>query len=111
MLFKKKTAAENAEPMEAKQIAEQQEEEISDEKRTRTLTGWYDKGVTLLLILLGLYHIYVGFFGASSAMQLRATHWLIISFCLFFIYPATKKGLAKVSVIDWGWAIDMIPLK
>lgn len=105
MLFKKKTAAENAEPMEAKQIAEQQEEEISDEKRTRTLTGWYDKGVTLLLILLGLYHIYVGFFGASSAMQLRATHWLIISFCLFFIYPATKKGLAKVSVIDWGWAI------
>ena len=40
MLFKKKTAAENAEPMEAKQMAEQQEEEISDEKRTRTLTGW-----------------------------------------------------------------------
>ena len=100
MLFKKKTAAANAEPSEAKSDAVQQEEEISDEKRTRDLTGWYQKGVTLLLGLLGLYHIYVGFFGASSAMQLRATHWLVISVCLFFIYPASKKSLAKVNVID-----------
>ena len=100
MLFKKKTAAANAEPSEAKSDAVQQEEEISDEKRTRDLTGWYQKGVTLLLVLLGLYHIYVGFFGASSAMHLRATHWLVISVCLFFIYPASKKSLAKVNVID-----------
>ena len=93
MLFKKKTAADPSEPQKAAGIPEQ--EEISDEKRTRDLTGWYGKGVTILLTLLGLYHIYVGFFGASSAMQLRVTHWLIISVCLFFIYPATHKGLER----------------
>lgn len=104
MLFKKKVSVEAEAPAEV-MLDESQKEEISDEKKTRDLTGWYSKGVTLLLVLLGLYHIYVGFFGASSAMQLRATHWLVISFCLFFIYPATKKGLKKVSAIDWGWAL------
>lgn len=104
-IWKKGSAAVPEENAESTNTAVAVIEEPSDEKKTRELTGIYGKMVTVLLTLLGLYHIYVGFFGAQSAMQLRATHWLIISFCLFFIYPATKKGIKKVNVVDWGWAL------
>lgn len=109
MLFKKKVAAEPELQQEdlAKEVtlSEEEMDELNDEKKTRDLTGWYDKGITLLLTLLGAYHLYVGFFGATSAMQLRATHWMIISICLFFMYPASKKAVKKVQLIDWFWAL------
>ncbi len=75
-----------------------------DSKRTRQLTGGMDKGVTAALTILGLYHIYVGFFGARSAMELRSLHWLVISVCIFFIYPSCSKRIARVTVCDGIWA-------
>lgn len=79
-------------------------EVVSDEKKTRTLSVPLDRAVTVAMIALGLYHIYVGFFGARSAMELRSIHWLIISVCIFLIYPARKKSIGKVTVPDYAWA-------
>lgn len=77
----------------------------NDEKKNRTLTGPINKFVSVALTILGLYQIYVGFFGARSAMELRAIHWLIISVCIFFLYPASKKTINKVTILDYCWAI------
>ncbi len=74
-----------------------------DTKKARVLPKQLDKIITIALIILGLYQIYVGFFGYKSAMNLRGAHWLIISMSLFLIYPARKKSLEKVTVIDWIW--------
>lgn len=70
-----------------------------EEKVTRVIPSKVNLGITIVLTLLGLYHIYVGFFGAKSAIELRATHWLVISVVIFLLYPATKKG-SKISVLD-----------
>lgn len=78
-------------------------EELDDEKKARELPKHLAGFVTLALTLLGFYHIYVGFFGSRSAMDLRATHWLVISTVIFLIYPARKRSIGKVSVFDWLW--------
>lgn len=78
-------------------------EEMDDNKKTRTLPRHFDLFVTAALTLLGFYHIYVGFFGARSAMELRAVHWLIISLVVFFMYPANKRAMANVTVCDYLW--------
>lgn len=82
-------------------------DDVLDEenKRVRTLPKHFDKAVTVALIVLGLYHIYVGFFGYKSAMNLRATHWLIISMVIFLLYPSRKGTMDKVTVFDWIWLI------
>ncbi len=74
-----------------------------DSKRSRVLPKNLDKGVTIALVLLGLYQIYVGFFGYTSAMNLRAVHWMVISMVLFLLFPSRKKTIDKVTVFDWIW--------
>ena len=76
-----------------------QELKDGDEKKTRELPSKVNLAITIVLTLLGFYHIYVAFFGARSAMDLRATHWLVISTVVFFIYPATKKS-TKITWYD-----------
>ncbi|NLX63871.1 MAG: TRAP transporter permease [Clostridiaceae bacterium] len=76
-----------------------------ESKSVRTLPEYLNKAVTIALIVLGLYHIYIGFFGYKSAMNLRATHWLIISMVIFLLYPSRKATLNKVTVFDWIWLI------
>ncbi len=78
-------------------------DEMDDNKKVRTLSKNFNLFVTVMLTGLGLYHIYVGFFGARSAMELRAVHWLIISVVAFFLYPASKKSIKGVTVIDAVW--------
>lgn len=95
MLFKKKKA----------QSASNSDVEIQDEKKTRDLTGFPAKFVTVALTLLGFYHLYVGFFGMNSVMELRGTHWLVISVCVFFMYPASRRSIAKMTIFDYMWAI------
>ncbi len=78
-------------------------DEMDDNKKVRTLSKNFNLFVTVMLTGLGLYHIYVGFFGARSAMELRAVHWLIISVVAFFLYPASKKSIKGVTIIDAAW--------
>lgn len=70
-----------------------------EEKAARIVPRRVDLGITIALTLLGLFHLYVAFFGARSTMQLRATHWMVISAAIFLLYPATKKS-TKVSIWD-----------
>ena len=76
---------------------------LDDNKKTRSLPRGLDLFVTAALTLLGFYHIYVGFFGAKSAMELRSVHWLVISVVIFLIYPAAKGSVRRVTAFDWLW--------
>lgn len=85
--------------------AKDDQDVLDDNKKTRSLPKKLDLFVTIALTVLGFYHIYVGFFGARSAMELRAVHWLVISVVIFLLYPATKKSMPKVTVLDWVWML------
>ncbi|NPV70020.1 MAG: TRAP transporter permease [Firmicutes bacterium] len=53
---------------------------------------------------LGLFHLYTGAFGVSSAMLQRGLHWTVLSVLVFLLYPAGKKSGKKPGVIDYLFA-------
>ena len=77
---------------------------LDDNKKTRDLPKTLNLIVSIILFGLGMYHLYIAFFGANSAIELRATHWTVISTMVFLMYPAFKKGAGNVTVFDWAWA-------
>ena len=54
--------------------------------------------------LLGLFHLYTGFFGSFSAMSQRGVHWVVLSVMVFLLYPSSKKKMGRVTLFDWLWA-------
>ena len=90
--------------------AQQQEDkkeknlEFKDEfKPMRSLRGNLNRAVMVAGFLLGLFHIYTGFFGAFSAMNQRAVHWTVISVMAFLLYPASKGTHKPVTLFDYLW--------
>jgi hypothetical protein len=51
--------------------AKDDQDVLDDNKKTRSLPKKLDLFVTIALTPLGFHHIYVGFFGARSTMELR----------------------------------------
>lgn len=54
---------------------------------------------------LGLFHLYTGAFGVSSAMLQRGLHWTVLSALVFILYPAGKRSGRKPGVIDYLFAV------
>ena len=82
----------------------QKAQAVDDTKRTRELSGPIHIGVTAALLFLGLFHLYVAFFGVRSSMLLRGVHWTIVSTVVFMLYPALKGAMARVTAVDFAWA-------
>lgn len=86
--------------------ADQQPEDFDDNKKTRELPRQLDMFVSVALILLGAFHLYVAFFGTRSSMELRSVHWTTISTLVFFLYPAFKKSNRQnITLFDGIWAV------
>lgn len=62
--------------------------------------------ISVVFVLLSVFHIYTGFMGASSAMLQRGVHWAILSTVIFLLYPARGKGrpLSWVDLLLAGMA-------
>jgi TRAP transporter 4TM/12TM fusion protein len=92
-----------------KKDKEDQTVEFKDEfKPMRTLSGNLNRAVMAAGFLLGLFHLYTGFFGAFSAMNQRAVHWTVISVFAFLLYPASKGGNKPVTLFDYLWGVAAI---
>ncbi|MBE3518959.1 MAG: TRAP transporter permease [Firmicutes bacterium] len=58
------------------------------------------RAVSIVFVVLSLFHIYTGLFGASSAMLQRGVHWAILSTVVFLLYPIKGKG-KRPSLADY----------
>jgi TRAP transporter 4TM/12TM fusion protein len=80
--------------------------EFKDEfQAMRPLRENLNRAVTIAAFLLGLFHLYTGFFGAFSAMNQRAVHWTVISVMAFLLYPASKGANKPVTFFDYLWGV------
>ena len=78
--------------------------EIKDEfKAMRSVEGPLDRVVAVSGFLLGLFHLYTGFFGSFSAMNQRGVHWTVMSVMIFILYPASKASYKRVTLSDYLW--------
>ena len=80
--------------------------EIKDEfKPMRSVSGTLNRALMIAGFSLALFHLYTGFFGAFSAMNQRAVHWLVISVMAFFLYAARQKSKKAPTFFDACWAV------
>ena len=80
-------------------------DDLDDQKKTRDLPPRLNAALSVVLILLGLFHLYVAFFGTRSSIELRAIHWTTLSTVIFFFYPAFKQRKAHLTFMDIIWAL------
>jgi len=63
--------------------------------------------IKIVSLVAAFFHLYVAGFGAFSAMNQRAIHWLFMSSLAFLYYPLSKKR-QKLSFIDYIFLIFTI---
>jgi len=63
--------------------------------------------IKIVSLVAAFFHLYVAGFGAFSAMNQRAIHWLFMSSLVFLYYPLSKKR-QKLSFIDYIFLIFTI---
>lgn len=94
-----------------KSITEQVEEtidvnealaEFDASSNTRNLKGNIAKLVTVLAIMMSLFHLYTAGFGSLLVMKQRSTHLLFVFVLGFMLYPIGKKiHKNKIPIYDW----------
>jgi TRAP transporter 4TM/12TM fusion protein len=63
--------------------------------RTEGLPDWIIRPIRGIAILMSLYHLYAGAFGAPEAFLHRSTHLFFTLILIFFLSPVTKKEWGK----------------
>ncbi len=63
--------------------------------QTEGLPGWIDRLIRGIAILMSLYHLYAGAFGAPEAFLHRSVHLSFTLVLIFFLFPVTKKAWGK----------------
>lgn len=70
--------------------------------RTRDLTGILKLIVMIIAVSMSLYHLYTARFGTPVALQHRAIHVTFMLVLVFSLYPAAKKSIKFLNVVDGG---------
>lgn len=94
-----------------KRIQDQAEVEINVEEKlaeldqssnVRKLAGNLGKVITLIAIVMSLFHLYTAGFGILLAMKQRAMHLMFVFVLGFLMYPASKRfDKTKIQFFDW----------
>jgi TRAP transporter 4TM/12TM fusion protein len=77
-----------------------------DTSRLRVPVGTIAKIITVIAILMSLFHLFTAARGTLLAMRQRSLHMIFAFVLVFFLYPATEKSnKKKPSIIDWIFVI------
>jgi TRAP transporter 4TM/12TM fusion protein len=78
----------------------------SAKKSKRVFGGKLKIFVTIITVLLAVFHLYTSMFGLLPAMRQRSFHVAFVLFLVFLLYPSTKNSRTdRPSTVDWMCAI------
>lgn len=93
----------NKEDIDIDALLEELDEESS---RIRDFKGPMAKIITVLTVIMSLFHLYTSYAGTLLAMKQRSLHLAFVFGLIFLLYPATKKSnREKASILDWIFSI------
>ena len=76
-------------------------EKYSQEEVMRKGSGWYTKVISILALLMAVFHVYTSGFGLLETMRQRPIHLMFVMVLVFLMYPGSKKQENRgPSVID-----------
>jgi TRAP transporter 4TM/12TM fusion protein len=73
----------------------------------RKLKGWEYYATYLLILLMGLFHLYTAMFGVKEAYLQRMIHLTFVLPLAFLLYPIHKKfaPMDRIPIYDWVLAV------
>ena len=76
-------------------------EKYSQEEVMRKGSGWYTKVISILALMMAVFHVYTSGFGLLETMRQRPIHLMFVMVLVFLMYPGSKKQENRgPSVID-----------
>ena len=92
-------------------------EKYSQEEVMRKGSGWYTKVISILALMMAVFHVYTSGFGLLETMRQRPIHLMFVMVLVFLMYPGSKKQenrgpsvidvalsvLALVATAMWCW--------
>ncbi len=88
---------------EVKQLsAESQELDLKNAGKKRTLSGPMKKMITVIAVVMSIYHLYTAAFGLLMPIQQRSIHLTFVLSLVFLLYPASSRSdKNKPTIVDW----------
>jgi TRAP transporter 4TM/12TM fusion protein len=81
---------------------ESQEMDVKKSGKRRKLSGNLKKLITVLAVVMSVYHLYTAAFGLLMPIQQRSIHLAFVLTLIFLLYPATAKSdHTKPTLFDW----------
>jgi TRAP transporter 4TM/12TM fusion protein len=90
-------------------IAKQIQRAAENESQSRNLGGLYDRLVSVVSVILGLFHIYTAGFGALMTVQQRAVH-LGLSVIVIYMLTAAGRRASQQTVPWYDWLAILLGL-
>lgn len=97
---------ENNEPDKNLEVDDLLSQYDKDTSRLRKPVGMLATVITVIAILMSLFHLYTAARGTLLAMRQRSLHMIFAFILVFLLYPATgKSNKKKASILDWIFVI------
>lgn len=75
------------------------------ESRFRSPSDWTGKLISVIAVLMSLFHLYTSAFGLFKEMWQRPLHLCFVLVLVFLLYPATSRSPRdRIPWYDWLWA-------
>jgi TRAP transporter 4TM/12TM fusion protein len=86
-------------------VAAEEADSAPKKSKRRNPTGRLGVFITVVTVMLALFHLWTSIHGVLPAMQQRGVHVGFVLFLVFMLYPAGRSSpLDRPSVLDWVFA-------
>jgi TRAP transporter 4TM/12TM fusion protein len=104
------TKKDSSTEIEASEIVTQYDEDGNLNSKLRSLKGAAAKIISIVAVLMSLFHLYTAFFGVFESILQRSAHLAFALILTFAIYKPTKKAVKNESIPWYDWVFMILSI-
>ncbi|MGM0852592.1 MAG: TRAP transporter permease [Bacillota bacterium] len=104
------TKKDSSTEIEASEIVTQYDEDGNLNSKLRSIKGAAAKIISIVAVLMSLFHLYTAFFGVFESILQRSAHLSFALILTFAIYKPTKKAVKNESIPWYDWLFMILSI-
>ncbi|MGM0828974.1 MAG: TRAP transporter permease [Bacillota bacterium] len=104
------TKKDSSTEIEASEIVTQYDEDGNLNSKLRSLKGAAAKIISIVAVLMSLFHLYTAFFGVFESILQRSAHLAFALILTFAIYKPSKKAVKNESIPWYDWLFMILSI-
>ncbi|BCB04099.1 TRAP transporter permease [Bacillus sp. KH172YL63] len=104
------TKKDSSKELEASEIVTQYDEDGNLNSKLRSLKGAAAKIISIVAVLMSLFHLYTAFFGVFESILQRSAHLAFALILTFAIYKPSKKAVKNESIPWYDWVFMILSI-